>query len=224
MTTDNNNLHADRNDIDRDTIWEELYPLLRANVRCLVNMLATSSWRGQEDDIVDDVVQETMKRILERMHKAEKGEAEPIHSPKQMMMTIAGNYCRDKRRKDRRIVRLTSSEFSFDVPVMQQDMAHPLDIVTEEVYQEGLFFIAAKEINQFPRKQRAALLSDIASRMSFDEQPTPLQEAFNSIGVSLEKHQQPLSEDPKERNRQTSLLSHAYKRVSTLPEVRKYVE
>src|SRR5260370_1367626 len=66
---------------------------------------------------------------------------------------------------------------------------------------------------KFPYKQRTALLIDLANRMDFNLEPTPLQKAFLGVGIRLQDYQQPLSEDARGRSRHASNTSHAYKRT-----------
>ncbi len=210
-------------DINSDMTWNELYPSLRSLARYLVNTLPLGSWRGQEADIVEDIVQETMRRVIERSRKAERGEATPIQSLKQMITVIAYNYYRDMRRHDHRLTRIDACDY---MPVTVENMesaALLLDSVTERVYQESLFDLLAGEIEHFPRKQRSALLTDLANRMCFDARPTPLQEAFLEVGIELQHYKHPLPEDPKERSRHVSLLSQAYKRVAHLSSLQEYI-
>src|SRR5204863_4650309 len=65
-------------------------------------------------------------------------------------------------------------------------------------------------------KQKQAILIDLANRMSFDEEPTSLQESFLSVGIELRQYRRPLPEDTRERGRYISLCSQAYKRVAHL--------
>src|SRR5207248_3697568 len=103
------------------------------------------------------------------------------------------------------------------------DQIQILESVTEHVYQESLFKLLAHEIANFPEKQRRALLIDLANRVCFDTQPTPLQRAFLEEGIQLEHYRQPLPADPLGRSRHVSLLNHAYRRVAHLACVEKYV-
>ena len=168
-------------------------------------------------------MQETIRRIIERVLKAECGEAGPIHSPKHMMMTIAQNYCKDLRRSERRLLHMPPQDYASQILVDVDKQANTFDAATENVYQEKLFVLLAHEIANFPDKQRKALLIDLANRMSFDTGPTPLQKAFLEEGIQLQQYQQPIPANPKERSRHVSLLSYAYRRVAHLPCVEEYI-
>jgi DNA-directed RNA polymerase specialized sigma24 family protein len=183
------------------------------------------SWRGQEEEIIEDILQETTRRIIERAQKAEAGEALPIYQLEHMVVVTAHNYCKDLRRRDHRIVRLLAD---MSIPIGEHVMGKlyqicSLDDATEQAYQEELFTLLAREIAIFPCKQRTALLIDLANHMSFGERPTPLQKAFLIQGIHLEEYRQPLSNNQKERSRHAALLCYAYKRITQLSIVREYM-
>ena len=212
--------------INNDMILSELYVELRSLARYLVGFCRIPSWHGQEDDIVEDVVQETLRRLIERVRQGENGEKAPVHSLKHMMVTIAYNYYRDLCRHDRRLSRLETTDDTTVGPVADNRLAEYtplLESVTENVYHELLFVLVAQEVEHFPNKQRTALLVDLANMMHFDEAPTPLQSAFLQVGIQLKQYQRPLPENPKERSRHISLLCHAYKRVAHLSSVESYI-
>ena len=210
-------------DLNSEANWSDLYASLRALARYLVYSFNVSSWRGQEEDIMEDIVQETARRIIERMRKAERGEAGPIHSLKHMMMVIAQNYCTDLWRSDRRLSYMPLQDYAPEKFVDVDEQANTFDAATENVYQEKLFVLLAHEIANFPDKQRKALLIDLANRMSFDTGLTPLQKAFLEVGIQLQQYQQPLPASSQERIRHASLLSYAYRRVAHLPCVQEYL-
>ncbi len=210
-------------DLSSDIPWIKFYPVLESLARCFVYSLHVPSWQGQEDDIVADIVQETWRRIIERSRKAEQGEAPPIHSLKGMMTVIAHNYCKDLGRRDRRLLRIQPQDASLQTHLIMRDQQCLLESGTENVYQEALFKLVAREIANFPGKQRNAVLIDLANRMRFETQPTPLQAAFLEVGIDLRHYQKPLPADPQERSRHVSLLTHAYKRIARLECVQKYI-
>jgi DNA-directed RNA polymerase specialized sigma24 family protein len=205
-------------DVGFDIAWNELCPRLRTLVRRFVYSFHVQSWRGQEDDIIEDILQETARRIIERQQKAENGEASPIQMFERMAIVIASNYCKDMRRRDCRLVRLPESPYLPDVLniISEKDIVDLSEEATENLYQERLFGLLAREIVKFPYKQRKALLIDLANRMSFERKPTLLQKAFLNVGIRLEEYRQPLSESTKERNKSAALLHYAYKRITRL--------
>ncbi len=210
-------------DVNSDATWSKLYPELRSLAKHMVNSFSVPSWKGQQDDVIEDIVQETTRRLIEYSRKAECGEATPIHSPQYMMVIIARNYCQDLRRHDRRLFHIQAHDYTLQVSGEMSLVAHPLELVTDKVHHEVLFKLIAKEVSSFPSKQRRALLIDLANRMSFDGHPTPLQKAFQEVGIQLQQYQQPLPLNPQERSRHISLLNHAYKRIAGLPNIQYYI-
>jgi DNA-directed RNA polymerase specialized sigma24 family protein len=203
-----------------DAIWDTLYPDLRSLACYLVRTSPLLYWYGQEDDLAEDIVQETARRVIERARKAERGEATPIQSLKQMATTVAYNYCRDLKRRDYRLSHLDTNDAGTYTPhVYPVDTGsdeYLLDAVVDKVDQERLFDLLAAEIDRFPPKQKHALLVDLANRMFFDEEPTSLQRSFLEVGIELRDYRQPLPDDQRERGRHISLCSQAYKRIARL--------
>jgi DNA-directed RNA polymerase specialized sigma24 family protein len=203
-------------DLSSDKVWRDLYPSLRSLAQRLVSSFGVQTWQGQKRDIAEDVVQETARRLIEYSQKAGRGEVAPICSIKSLMTAIAYNYCKDLRRHDRRLLRITSSDYSPETVLAANEQAPLPEVATENVYQEWLFTLAAHEIADFPEKQRKALLIDLANRMHFDTHPSALQAAFLKVGIRLQDYQQPLPANHTERSRHASLVSYAYKRLTLI--------
>jgi DNA-directed RNA polymerase specialized sigma24 family protein len=128
--------------------------------------------------MIDDVVQETIRRILERSQKAERGEAAPIYAVESMMAVVARNYLKDLRRRDRRVIHLQSENRSRRTTGDEHNQQDIAEVATEKLSDEWLFRRLAREIASFPVKRRMALLTDLANLMCFENEPTPLQAAF----------------------------------------------
>ncbi len=202
-----------------------LYKLLPGVVTRAVYTLRISLWYGQEADIVEDIVQETLLRLLERMHKAERGEASPVFQFERMAAVIAYNCCRDLRRHDRRVIHFPASIVEFedrylDTVRSQHDCS---DDAIELVFLDALFSLLAREVVQFPTKQRRALLVELANTMCFEEQVSPLQQAFLALGIDLRDYQQLIPDTFKARSQHTALLYWAYKRMAKLSSVQGYI-
>ena len=194
--------------------WQELYPLLRPFVKRWVYSSHVPSWKGQEDDVVEDIVQEAMMRLYKYAQLAEQGEVDPIETIEHLLKVVAHNYCRDLQRREQRLLRLSLDDCTYGEAVDSTNIADASELATNKVYQEWLFEKLSHEVVNFPYKQREALLKDIANRMFFDKQPTPLQQAFRNVGIQLQNYQGSLPINSVERTRYASLLSLAYKRVS----------
>lgn len=91
--------------------WNELYTFLRGYVPRIVYTFRFSSWRGQEEDVIEDVIQETMRRVTERVQRVQRREAEPIRLLEHISVVIATNYCRDLIHRDHRLVHTDHYEF-----------------------------------------------------------------------------------------------------------------
>jgi DNA-directed RNA polymerase specialized sigma24 family protein len=215
--------HLSSEPVDPQTL-EELYAILSPFARKLVYSFAIAAWRGQEEDLAQDLVQETMRRVFERNRRTKDEGMETIYSPKYMMLKIATNYCRDLRRKDKRLLRPLEHYYTSAYASVTEPHTSFADIATEHVYQNTLFLLIAREVAAFPKGQRRALLIDLASYMYFsDDHHTSLQQAFLEVGIQLKHYKDLLPVDPRERARHLSLLHHAYKRLSHLPSVQAYV-
>lgn len=203
-------------DPDPTINWAEYYPKLLFTAKCLVYKYRLPCWYGQEEDIAEDVAQETVWRTIERIKKAALGEASPIGSLEHMMVVIAKNYILDMRRREYRLVRLLSSNPTYERRIDVNDLESMSEIAIEHIYHEWLFRLIAHEIVQMPYKQRYALLIDLANRTSFETNPTSLQAALIAVGIGLQEYQQPLPISRVERLRHASLVSLAYKRLAQI--------
>jgi DNA-directed RNA polymerase specialized sigma24 family protein len=211
------------NGLDDSAKWAELYPSLRSFAKHLIYSFKVSSWYGQEEDIVEDIVQEAATRILERARRAEYGDAAPIHSLEQIVWTVIRNYCIDMSRRDYRLVHTSTSEYAYGRCPNLGGQLNIVELAIEHVYEEELFTLLAREIVELPDKQRTALLLDLANLMQFDSQPTPLQSAFLALGVDLHEYQQAPPISYPERCKHSSLLSFVYKRIARTPSIKSYI-
>lgn len=212
--------NTDHYPVISEETWRTLYADLRSLASYLVRASPLPYWHGQEEDLAEDIAQETVRRVMERAQKAERGEASPIQSLKQMATTIAYNYCRDLKRHDYRLSRLDMTDASMysphSYPTGNCSAEDLLEAVADKVDQEALFDELARLIGRFPPKQKRALLIDLANRMPFGEERTSLQASFLAHGIELHHYCQPLPDDHKERCRHISLVSQAYKRINCL--------
>lgn len=204
-------------DLYNDDTWQEWLPILQTRAEYWTGSFRVSTWLGQERFIADDAVQEAALRILERDQRVIRGEAGAMQHPERMIIVTELNYLRDERRHDLRMARWGTDESLFEGQVVQlQYIIDPAEVAVENVFRESIFFWVAHEIARFPDKERTALLYDLAVRMSFDDEPTPLQSAFLEEGIDLRDYVDTLSDDKKERARHAALLWHAYKRLKEL--------
>lgn len=213
MTLQPNFSDPQRSELDSDALWINLYSFLRPFVKRLVFSSGISSWRGQEEDLVEDIVQETIVRVFKCLRRAEIGEGTIIISPKALSIVIARNYYQDLRRRDRRFVRIAADDDLHGTHVILQSYLDPSEVAFNNMFIEWLYVKFSMEAMKFSQKQRIALLIDLANRMDFDVRPTPLQKAFLEVGIRLQDYQQPIPKVPVERSRHASNASLAYKRI-----------
>ena len=192
--------------------WEKCYQQLYKQVRRLVNQMKLPRWQGEEEDIIWDVVQDSMRKIFEYSRRAEQGEEKPVQELESLLYITALNCLRDRRRREKRLFPETASLSSGSA----DSKPHLSDVATENVYLEGLFHLMAQKIARFPTKQRAALLVDLAERMAFDDKPTTLQAAFRAEGIRLEEYRNRQPSSQKERSRHAALLYQANLRLKEL--------
>ncbi len=204
--------------------WEAVYLVLRPLAKRIVYAYRVPAWHGQENDVADDIIQETTRKLFEYDLKLQRGEVSQIHALLPMVRVIAYNHVKDMRRRDMRLTHVETEDEGIEQFFFRNDAASMEDLATDNAFDEMLFTDIAQDIAHFPYKQRQALLVDLANHMSFEEYPTPLQKAFLKVGIQLQDYQPQVPETPQEHNRHTSLLAHAYKRVSNLACTQKYKE
>jgi DNA-directed RNA polymerase specialized sigma24 family protein len=213
MTLQPNSSDPQRCEPDSDALWINLYSFLGPFVKRLVYSSGISSWRGQEEDLVEDIVQETIVRVFKCIRRIEIGEGTTIISPKGLSIVIARNYYEDLRRRDKHLSRIADDHCSQGSHVVLQDHFDPLELALNNMFLEWLYVKFSLEVAKFSQKQRIALLIDLANRMDFNVEPTPLQKAFLGVGIRLQDYQQPIPKVPVERSRHASNTSLAYKRI-----------
>lgn len=197
-----------------EDMWEELLRFLRSYAWRLVRAAQVESWRGQRGDLVEDIVQETVRRIIERARRAHAGELPSIASLKGFATIIARHYCIDLQRRDSRLRREVSNTACIECGAARDEHMSLLDLAIERLFQEELFARLAHCVVRFPRKQRTALLIDLANYTPFEEEPSVLQKAFLAEGIDLRLYHRPPPDDRAARARHAALVSVAYKRVA----------
>lgn len=200
-----------------DATWNEAYTQLHVYAKKLVYSLHVPSWQGQEEEVAWDIVQESMSRFVEYTQKAERGERVPVRSMIALLKMIARNYGRDLRRREWRLRR----EDADMLRELADNGASFSEVAVENVYRERIFHSLAREIASFPKKQQRSVLTDLARRMAFGETPTTLEAAFRSEGIFLEEYCA-RADDERERSRNASLRTYAYKRLYGLEVAQNY--
>jgi len=216
MRSEPNEINFDKNDASSEAIWMSLYQKLRPYVRKFVYSRRFSLSKGQENDVIEDLLQEAVIHVFKYVKRASEGLVAPIDSLERFGYTTALNVCRDWWRKERRMQLYQSLDDGAPEYVLNRAwILNPEEIALNLVYQEWIFMKAARDIARFPRKTRQALLIELAERIFFDDESTPLQKAFLQQGIRLADYQGLKPTDPKLRSRHNSLANHAFNRVKT---------
>lgn len=196
-----------------EIFWAELYILLRPLVKHWVYSSGVTSWRGQEDDVSEDIVQEAIYRLLKYALNADKGEAAPVEIPEHMVTVIARNCYIDKWRKDGRLVRYDTDERSSLEHLVRKRVFDPSEVAFDCVYHAWLFLKLADFVVTVSTKQKTALLRDLAQRMHFGSSPTQLQKAFADKGMELRAYHGWQGKNKREQNQHASNLSLALRQI-----------
>jgi DNA-directed RNA polymerase specialized sigma24 family protein len=214
--TDSNNAASQEHNkltTDREIFWAELYFLLRPLVKHWVCTARISSWLGQQEDLIEDIVQETIFKLLNYTQRAEKGEVAPVQNIEHLAITIARNYFRDLKRKDRRIDRFELYDRTSLEHVVKSKNVDPSEIALNHVYYAWVFMKLAEFVVTVSTKQQTALLRDLSQRMSFGQAATLLQQVFADKGLDLKRHQDWKSSDKREQSQHAANLSLSYKKI-----------
>lgn len=185
----------------RESIWRSIYETLAPSVRGLVYSSSIPSWHGQENEIADDIVQETLSRVVGCLVVQRKGDSSDESMIGWLSMSIADELLREQRLLEKRITHLNTLE----------EQKEEVD-GSEEVRE--MFEWIIQEICQLPSNQQRALLVDLANQIGMDEAPVAFLEALQEKGIHLSDYQQPLIFSLNERRRTNELASYAYKNLS----------
>lgn len=210
-----NEFDFSKHDMYSEAIWKNLYHNLRPCVRKFVYDHRFSLSEGQENDIVEDLLQETVVRIYKYAKRAAEGHVAPIDSIERFGYTIALNVCRDWWRKERHLLCQSLDDGVPEDVLSRTWILNPEEVALNLVYQEWIFMKVARDIAQFPQKTRRALLIELAERTFVDDESTPLQKAFLQQGIRLADYWGLKPADLKLRSRHNSLVNHAFNRVKT---------
>ena len=205
--------------LDDGQQWQDLHTWLLPLVEMWVYYADVPSWHGQQKEISEDITQEALLRTFRYSQRARRGEVRTIASLKSLSRTIAQNHFRDRRKKDRCLVRPTYSDTPPDVYSAPGEQVDPSEIAVDQLMFTSVILNAARLVVKFPPRQRMALLTDLANTADFNAPPTLLTQALSKEGIDLRDYHQPLSKEPAERNRYAALLCIAYKRLRKEVEV-----
>lgn len=212
LNTDTDELLISENELLDEVFWEALYPVLIRHVSRLVHGARMPGWKRQERDIVEDIVQTAMEKMLKKLRQG----AEVIKSIQAWSSIIARNCFLDFRRYELR--RLHFSYDDAETEEYQQSLQNllvdPTQDIESQIYEGWLMAASVGIIVALPPKRRNAILIDLANNSCFDGETTALQQAFLDVGICLQDYRCELSSDQAVRGRQSALCSLAYKDVA----------
>lgn len=196
--------------------WEQLHNTLHSSVSKLVLRSSLSAWRDQKPEVIDDVTQDALLKLVMRFDSIERGESPPIDCLDRFSKVVAHHCFINAYRKDR--VYLKRSTYDDGVSEMDEPINHedPAELAIANLHTEHILTKAATEIVKFPRKQKTALLIDLAWLCAFDEEIEPLPVVLLNHGIQLQDYRQQLPADPVIRGRHAALLTLAYKRLAVV--------
>src|SRR5947209_7422270 len=111
---------------------EKLYKFLLPIVSRWVYFSYLSLWRGQEYDIIQDIIQETVVRL------ALYSQQFYVYFPERICLVIAKRYYLDLKRKDSRVDHIIAETFV-------DEQRQFWEIAFENVYYEELFTLRSEE-------------------------------------------------------------------------------
>ncbi len=206
-----------------EEIWGNLYLILKPKVAHWVFTSRIPMWTRQRNEIIEDIVQDTLLKTFAYAQKAQRGEVRMIDSLVSVGSVTAYHCYIDARRRDQHTLPLTQE---YDEPIESAITCVEIDlseVAIDNIHRELLFIQVARWIAILPDKQRTALLTDLANRMYFDPfELTPLQEALASVKIVIRDYQKPLPNDKQARARHAAHLSLAYKRLALLVYMQHY--
>ncbi len=187
--------------------WCTLNKTLLSHIRYNLCKYNTTHWMGSEQELAEDVLQETYTRVLHFAQSDEDQECTPlIKNFEALCKTIATRYILDLRRKDKRLVgSLDNTKFSIthETISMSDD---PATLAVEDITLYTHMFTFSQIVKRFP--------DNLARSADFDDEyPRPLERAMWSVGISLREYYCELPHDPILRSRHNALVCLAYRRL-----------
>lgn len=208
---------------DDDDTWSMLALWLTPQVRGWVHNAALPCWKGDEEAITEDIVATAIMRILEYQKKVSLQEAKSIDSLRAFARTTARHCYIDQKRKDRRKLRISQLAYDDEQPEIADGQPSMEEAVLDSLFREQLMSLIAQEIRLLPAKQREAFLKEQARSLEGTSNPASLLRIYLDAGIQLLDYRYQKSKSKAERSRHSSLLYHAYKRLSHLSSLRSFL-
>jgi DNA-directed RNA polymerase specialized sigma24 family protein len=198
--------------LHNECFWKDLYDKLHKPVTTFVHRYKVPSWEGQEDDMINDIIQETITRLYNRFLTA-PNEIFSIKNMEAFASTVALRYCLDLRRKEKRLTRLPQEGNEIEMHAFRSD--DELTNLLEALSVQSILADAARIITNIPNKQRRAVLVDLACHNDFTETPTLIEQALAETGIQLREYRYLFPHSQPQRSRHNALVSLGYRRLRT---------
>ena len=168
-----------------ESLWTNLYQALIPYVRYWIHSSSVSSWQGQEDDIVEDIVQEVVVRIFYYTQASQETNDSQNVSFERLGLLAARKYCIELEQREELIQRFST------IHACCHDLFHKKAAKKNEegILLKKLFDALATTTMSLPSNVRYIVLVDLACRTIDEEFQGELQQAFQRTGIELEDYQ-----------------------------------
>lgn len=202
------------------SLWLELYHMLTRYMRRYVYRI--HCWRGQEHDMLEDIVQHTIVRVFDYLRTVEQGQAAPIVSLHRFSQTIAQHYYLDQVRKYHHVTRMECDEEGnsplADLP-QSPESGNAIEMLLKELTQASSLNEVVEMLSLLPEKQKEAQLINLAHLFKDDEDILALLEVvLAQVGITLHDYIAHYPLHPRGKNSHASSLSTARKKLRVLAE------
>lgn len=190
--------------------WERLRQKLCRQILPLISSYNVLCWAKQQQELLNDMTQQTFLNALIYAGRAERGEVPAIQSFEALCMVTARHCLIDRARKDKRLA------LSDDVSRLHEELGMPVaDIAVEHLALLGRIELVVDILmHRIAKKQRVAFLTEVANNANLDAQdPDPWQIALLKYGVHLEEYRHELPTDPVLLSRHRADLCQARKNL-----------
>ena len=227
--TNTDSSDSDSYGLKSDATWDILYHSIGSLVRIWVRSSHIPLWHGQEEDVTEDIVQETMLRTFKYASDfsswTQEDKTASSHPLENICKAIAYTQYRDLRRQDSRYIHVRSCKYSYHGYSILRERFDPLETVINDTFQEWCCTHLASEIADIPIGPRTELLIYLANHVCFDLQISQLlQGAFLKRGIRLQEYRRALPSNPIAHSRHKALLQMAHKQIMRKQEKLKKLE
>jgi DNA-directed RNA polymerase specialized sigma24 family protein len=206
----------DGHEPDDEFVWHALLVWLLPLVTAWVYSSHVNIWCGQQSEIVQEIIQESVTRAFEYVKRARHNGGPSVIHLKAFCRTIARNLFVDRVRKEGLLVRLAFADNIDRLYAGKLEGQNAAELALDHLIDEEAIINAVKVIVKLPDKRRAALLIALANVIDLAESPSLLEQELAKQGIQLRDYVRPRSDDPAVRSRQAALLWYALRELQRL--------